>query len=627
MAQTIEDLQRIRRAIDVKVNTLKIAVSRFSASTSVTVVDKRLKELDDLRTKLNAAMEGVNVLCTSDSAYSTAIKEFAVTEQLIIDVDEAAGNFKKTIQPASPTHATSKVQEVRLPKLDLPSFSGDRMDWPGYHDLFVASVHNNAQLTGAQKLQYLKRSLVGEPATMVNPYECTDSNYDKAWKMLAERYQHLRDLAYAITAKFMNHPVLRDSDSKSLRRLVDVCRETIIRLQTLQVRVDRADFLTTYILLQKLDVETRRQWQLSLKDDRMPSFEAMVDYLESRAKALEEVPGQRIIKPAVSSQQPTASSGKPYSATVKTAHATTGSPSKLSCYACKKNHYLYQCPTFIDMDLEQKKLICKNRELCTNCFSHRHPLEDCPSRMSCGKCREKHNELLCESDFVVGHLGIKRSVRVLLGTAAIQIKDINGRIQTFRALLDTGSQASFISGHAAKLLGLPRQSESLSISGLSTTKCATSNGSVFMQLCSSIDKEFKCDVQAYILKKVTCDLPAESFPAGNYPQFKGLYLADPGYNVKGPINVLLGMDVLPFVMMNGLKTSNEGLMAQRTVWGWVLSGTIPETPKNVTHHVISGHTLVHSSGGPSTHRRKKMRRFPLPNQSHYFQAHTRRQQN
>ena len=76
------------------------------------------------------------------------------------------------------------MQEIRLSKLDLPSFSGERIDWPEVHNLFMSSVHNNTSLTGAQKLQYLKKSLTVEPSSKITPFDCTESNYNKAWKML-----------------------------------------------------------------------------------------------------------------------------------------------------------------------------------------------------------------------------------------------------------------------------------------------------------------------------------------------------------------------------------------------------------------------------------------------------------
>ncbi|CAG7821478.1 unnamed protein product [Allacma fusca] len=53
---------------------------------------------------------------------------------------------------------TTKVK-VKLPDLEVPSFSGELENWNSFHDLFVAAVHNRSHLPDSQKLQYLKSSL------------------------------------------------------------------------------------------------------------------------------------------------------------------------------------------------------------------------------------------------------------------------------------------------------------------------------------------------------------------------------------------------------------------------------------------------------------------------------------
>lgn len=47
----------------------------------------------------------------------------------------------------------------RLPKLDLPIFSGDILTWQTSWDSFQTTVHNNPLLTNVQKFSYLKSQL------------------------------------------------------------------------------------------------------------------------------------------------------------------------------------------------------------------------------------------------------------------------------------------------------------------------------------------------------------------------------------------------------------------------------------------------------------------------------------
>ena len=45
---------------------------------------------------------------------------------------------------------------TRLPKFNIPVFSGDLLNWQSFWDCFEAVIHWNPSLTGVQKLNYLR---------------------------------------------------------------------------------------------------------------------------------------------------------------------------------------------------------------------------------------------------------------------------------------------------------------------------------------------------------------------------------------------------------------------------------------------------------------------------------------
>ncbi|GFW95783.1 uncharacterized protein TNCV_5023181 [Trichonephila clavipes] len=75
-----------------------------------------------------------------------------------IDPDLEEGNKVKN-QGSSPSLVSARSAEMKLPTLSLPIFSGVTEEWLAFSDLFEAAVSNNQNLTGVQKLQYLKDSL------------------------------------------------------------------------------------------------------------------------------------------------------------------------------------------------------------------------------------------------------------------------------------------------------------------------------------------------------------------------------------------------------------------------------------------------------------------------------------
>ncbi|GBO17038.1 hypothetical protein AVEN_2334-1 [Araneus ventricosus] len=104
-----------------------------------------------------------------------------IEEQLSIqeDIDEIWLSINsQLIKRNSDTMSQhSSGENVKLPKLSLPSFNGNIQDWLSFSDLFKASVHNNENLTGSMKLQYLKGLLTGDASRVIQSITISDANY------------------------------------------------------------------------------------------------------------------------------------------------------------------------------------------------------------------------------------------------------------------------------------------------------------------------------------------------------------------------------------------------------------------------------------------------------------------
>ena len=66
---------------------------------------------------------------------------------------------------------------TRLPKLTLPTFSGNPLQFQTFWDSFEAAVHNNNSLTGVQKFHYLRSQLVGDASHVIANFPLTDLSY------------------------------------------------------------------------------------------------------------------------------------------------------------------------------------------------------------------------------------------------------------------------------------------------------------------------------------------------------------------------------------------------------------------------------------------------------------------
>ncbi|GFW44246.1 uncharacterized protein TNCV_1746751 [Trichonephila clavipes] len=71
-----------------------------------------------------------------------------------IDQSRSINASGQDISIAIPTEQSSA--NFRLPKLNIPVFSGKFEDWIYFKDLFVTTVYSQTWLTNIQKFQYLK---------------------------------------------------------------------------------------------------------------------------------------------------------------------------------------------------------------------------------------------------------------------------------------------------------------------------------------------------------------------------------------------------------------------------------------------------------------------------------------
>ena len=73
--------------------------------------------------------------------------------------------------------------QIKLPKLNLPSFDGNILNWQELWDIFKPTIHEQ-DLTNVMKFSYLKGVLRGAAATAVSGISGINENYYKASKSL-----------------------------------------------------------------------------------------------------------------------------------------------------------------------------------------------------------------------------------------------------------------------------------------------------------------------------------------------------------------------------------------------------------------------------------------------------------
>uniref|UniRef100_A0A182S030 Uncharacterized protein n=1 Tax=Anopheles funestus TaxID=62324 RepID=A0A182S030_ANOFN len=110
---------------------------------------------------------------------------------------------------------------LRLPKIELPVFDGDRTKWFTFRDRFTVMTHVSSEIPAVMKLRYLVASLRGEAAARFEYTSITADNYILTWNALLKRYDNKRSLIREYTRALHMMPSIRSECVDSLMQLVD----------------------------------------------------------------------------------------------------------------------------------------------------------------------------------------------------------------------------------------------------------------------------------------------------------------------------------------------------------------------------------------------------------------------
>ncbi len=81
-----------------------------------------------------------------------------------------------------------KATGIKLPKIQMKSFSGNLLEFREFWEMYEATVHLKAGLSAVEKFNLLKTYLKGDAEALVKGFSITSENYQMAVDMLKERY-------------------------------------------------------------------------------------------------------------------------------------------------------------------------------------------------------------------------------------------------------------------------------------------------------------------------------------------------------------------------------------------------------------------------------------------------------
>jgi hypothetical protein len=518
----------------------------------------------ELEAQTNERIEFENIYFETMTAIATAIESYNKTK--------ATATNNNQNSTAIQSHQNSKIN---LPVIQIPEFSGHLEKWLSFRDVFQSLIHNNNNLNSIEKMHYLKSSLSGDALHTIENLAISGANYDEAWSLLEKRYGNERLIVQAHIRKILNSPAINKCTAASLRQLSDDVRSNLAALKALNRPVQHWDDILVTIIPDKLDFHSNREWQGKLGNE-MPDSKTLLDFLENRY--------QHVASITASSANQTSQEKSGQNKSSK--HQSSSNSviiNKQSCAFCKKtNHSLHQCTSFLRLSTDEKLKQVISLKLCENCLRGNHSTANCKSNNTCRDCKGRHHTLLhgtktqindsVPSTSTVSHCNAQHSENLLL-TAVVLVKDCHEKYHQCRALLDAGSQSNFITRHLTnklKLKTIPITHKIIGINAQPSNVTESVNINI-KSICSDYGSNLNC----LVLSKITGNLPLASFSKEGLRIPQHLELADKAFNVKGPIDLLLGTGLFLSLLKDGqISLQNGHLRLQNTHLGWVLGGQL-----------------------------------------------------
>ena len=297
-------------------------------------------------------------------------------------------DIRKLLRSQSSVSSSTSNKGVRLPKLEVPTFDGNILNWCTFWEQFKVSVHDRTNLADSEKLAYLRNALKnGSAKTAIEGLSRSGEHYTEAIDCLKSRYEKPRLIHQAHVHKILEIPSLKEGNGRELRRLHD-CAQQHLRALKAMGQEPSGSFVTSVLEL-KLDMNTMFEWQRhSQKSIGVPHYQQLLDFINLRAQASEAtVPD--------TNKKPTKSDAKKGFGSNKSIASYAMGTDTGNCILCKSDkHPLYVCSRFKSLSHDEKLSTLRSNGLCLNCLRPGHFVKGCRSLHKCRVCQKPHHTLL-----------------------------------------------------------------------------------------------------------------------------------------------------------------------------------------------------------------------------------------
>lgn len=208
--------------------------------------------------------------------------------------------------PPNPALQAAPAQPYLPPlQVPLPTFDGSYEKWYSFKSMFTTVMNRYRQEEPALKLFHLRNSVVGQAAGIIDQDLVNNNDYDAAWLVLTQRYEHKRVIVDKHVENLFNLPKVGQENAGNMRKLIDTCTKNVEALKHQELPVEGlGEQMLVNLIAAKMEKKLRVAWEARQKKNELATYAATLEFLQEQCRIYEKL--DTSMKPSTESAKPRA---------------------------------------------------------------------------------------------------------------------------------------------------------------------------------------------------------------------------------------------------------------------------------------------------------------------------------
>lgn len=155
----VSDIEQKRRYIrqNARMSSIQRIAEMDTDGKNSAWFEQQIKSVENYWNRFSTEHEEIiSNVCADDE--QNEYHEQSIYQFLEDLVNDTLAKFHTCSRSNTEVRPACELQKIKLPAIEIPKFNGNLNNWSSFFDLFSRTIHQNATLNDAQRMQYLDKT-------------------------------------------------------------------------------------------------------------------------------------------------------------------------------------------------------------------------------------------------------------------------------------------------------------------------------------------------------------------------------------------------------------------------------------------------------------------------------------